>query len=300
MPVKKIFILVLLVCLCCFAHGQVDTLPSKKRKSSVIAGTAICFSGGFYLLYQSWYKPYSVGRFHFFNDAEEWRGMDKIGHAVSASLLFDQFADFATYSGFTEKQTNWYAFGSSMVFLSAIECMDGFSDGWGFSVSDYTANLVGTSYSFLKRNSRNRHWPTLKYSWKPGALSKARPELLGYSIPERMLKNYNEQTYWLSFPLKLFFSKSPRWLCVAAGYTANGMLGARANSWTSTSGVVYDNTNIERYSALKLSLDIDLLALPLKKKWQRKLLGIVRWIKIPAPGIEVRPSTNKGVSLFLW
>lgn len=300
MPVKKIFILVLLVCLCCFAHGQVDTLPAKKRKSSVIAGTAICFSGGFYLLYQSWYKPYSVGRFHFFNDAEEWRGMDKIGHAVSASLLFDQFADFATYSGFTEKQTNWYAFGSSMVFLSAIECMDGFSDGWGFSVSDYTANLVGTSCSFLKRNSRNRHWPTLKYSWKPGALSKARPELLGYSIPERMLKNYNEQTYWLSFPLKLFFSKSPRWLCIAAGYTANGMLGARANSWTSTSGIVYDYTNIERYSALKLSLDIDLLALPLKKKWQRKLLGIVRWIKIPAPGIEVRPSTNKGVSLFLW
>ena len=300
MPVKKIFILVFFFCLCSFVKGQVDSLHKKKHKSYLIAGTSIGFSGGFYLLYQAWYKPYSVGRFHFFDDANEWRGMDKIGHVASASLLFDQFADFASHSGFSKKQANWYALGSSMVFLSAIECMDGFSAGWGFSVADYTANLVGASYSFFKRNSEGGNWPALKYSWKPGSLGKVRPELLGYSIPERMLKNYNEQTYWLSFPLKMFYSKSPRWLCLAAGYTANGMLGARANSWTTDNGSVYDYTNITRYSALKFSLDIDLLALPLKKKWQRKLLGIVRWIKIPAPGIEVRPGVNKGVSVFLW
>lgn len=300
MTVKKIFILLLFFCYCNLALALADSLPEKKPKGCLIAGTALGFTGGFYLLYQSWYKAYSVGRFHFFDDSREWKGMDKLGHIASASILFDQFADIAGYSGYTKRQANLYALGSSMAFLTAIECMDGFSDGWGFSVADYTANVAGTTLSFLRRSGAGRNWPTVKYSWKPGNLSALRPELLGRSVAERMLKNYNEQTYWLSFPLKMIFPNSPPWLCIATGYTANGMLGARTNSWTTQAGILNDYTDIERYSAFKLSLDIDLLALPLKKKWQRKLVGIVRWIKIPAPGIEIRPIKNNSLSVFLW
>lgn len=300
MLVKKIFILLLFFCHCKFAPGQADTLPTRKSEGYLVAGTAIGFTGGFYLLYHSWYKAYAVGSFRFFDDSREWKGMDKIGHMASASILFDQFADIAGYSGYSKRQANSYALASSMAFLTAIECMDGFSEGWGFSLTDYAANVAGTTFSFLRRSGSGRNFPILKYSWKPGNLSAHRPELLGHSVAERMLKNYNEQTYWLSFPLNMFFPKTPRWLCIATGYSANGMLGARTNSWTTEAGIFNDFTHIERYAAFKFSLDIDLLALPLKKKWQRKLLGIVRWIKIPAPGVEIRTGKNQGVSSFLW
>jgi uncharacterized protein YfiM (DUF2279 family) len=300
MPVKKIFILLIVFCHCKLAPAQADSLPEKSPRGYLVAGTALSFTGGFYLLYQSWYKAYAVGSFRFFDDSREWKGMDKIGHVASASILFDQFADIAGYSGYAKRQANLYALGSSMAFLTAIECMDGFSDGWGFSVADYAANVAGSTFSFLRRSGAGRNWPMLKYSWKPGNLSTLRPELLGRSVAERMLKNYNEQTYWLSFPLNMIFPRTPRWLCIATGYTADGMLGARTNSWTSEAGILYDYGYIERYASFKLSLDIDLLALPLKKKWQRKLVGIVRWIKIPAPGIEIRTGKNHGVSTFLW
>jgi hypothetical protein len=41
-----------------------------------------------------------------------------------------------------------------------------------------------------------------------------------------MLKDYNGQTYWLSVNLHSFYkgSKIPKWLNLAIGYGANGML----------------------------------------------------------------------------
>jgi hypothetical protein len=43
---------------------------------------------------------------------------------------------------------------------------------------------------------------------------------------EQMLKDYNGQTYWLSVNLHSFYkgSKIPKWLNLAIGYGANGML----------------------------------------------------------------------------
>ena len=50
---------------------------------------------------------------------------------------------------------------------------------------------------------------------------------------ERMLKDYNGQTYWLSANLKSFFQGSniPAWLNVAVGYGADGMFGGFENKW---------------------------------------------------------------------
>jgi hypothetical protein len=47
--------------------------------------------------------------------------------------------------------------------------------------------------------------------------------VLGSSLAEQMLKDYNGQTYWLSVNLHSFY-KNPKWLNLAIGYGANGML----------------------------------------------------------------------------
>jgi hypothetical protein len=50
-----------------------------------------------------------------------------------------------------------------------------------------------------------------------------RPNVLGSSLAEQMLKDYNGQTYWLSVNLHSFYkgSKIPKWLNLAIGYGAN-------------------------------------------------------------------------------
>ena len=50
--------------------------------------------------------------------------------------------------------------------------------------------------------------------------------LLGSSLPEQILKDYNGQTYWFSANLHSFFKKSkiPKWFNIAVGYGAEGMI----------------------------------------------------------------------------
>jgi hypothetical protein len=61
-----------------------------------------------------------------------------------------------------------------------------------------------------------------------------RPDVLGSNLPERIIKDYNGQTYWLSVNLHSFFkqSKIPKWLNLAVGYGADGMLSGNGENTT--------------------------------------------------------------------
>jgi hypothetical protein len=67
---------------------------------------------------------------------------------------------------------------------------------------------------------------TPKFSFHTTQYAQYRPNVLGSSLAEQMLKDYNGQTYWLSVNLHSFYkgSKIPKWLNLAIGYGANGML----------------------------------------------------------------------------
>lgn len=70
----------------------------------------------------------------------------------------------------------------------------------------------------------------LKWSAHPTDFAPQRPDVLGSTLPERLLKDYNGTTVWLSANLNAFGWKSlPPWLKVAAGMGAEGMLTARNN-----------------------------------------------------------------------
>lgn len=52
------------------------------------------------------------------------------------------------------------------------------------------------------------------------------PEKLGDGLLEELFKDYNGQTYWLSFNLSSFFNCGilPEWLNLALGYGGDGMV----------------------------------------------------------------------------
>ncbi len=280
--------------------GQVDSARVFKKSNAVWVSTGVGFSAGFYLLYQTWYKPYSRQDFMFFDDSREWLGMDKVGHFGTAWFIHGNLAALAHSNGFTKKEANRYALVGSATFMTAIEIMDGFSTDWGFSWFDYAANVSGIAYSAIQYRLTDSKLPVLKYSWQPGDLHSLRPDLLGNSIPTRMLKNYNEQTYWLSFPMALLSSNLPNWFCFSIGYSANGMVGGQNNLWSDKMGLIQDYTTLPRRSEIKLSFDIDLTQLKFKKNWQKKLVTWLRWLKIPAPALVLQTGKRPGWYPVYW
>ncbi len=100
------------------------------------------------------------------------------------------------------------------------------------------------------------------YEYPAQALKNRRNQLFGRSIYERLLKDYNSQSYWVSFNINSFIpeSKIPAWLNLAVGrYNARGMVVVGIeNKWTGPDGNDYDFMQLKRTRHFFLSPDIDL------------------------------------------
>jgi len=107
---------------------------------------------------------------------------------------------------------------------------------------------------------------------------------------ENLIKDYNGQTYWASVNIYSFLkkdSKFPKWLNVAVGYGAEGMIGSYSNP--------QDLPHYDRYRQYYLSLDIDFTRIPTKSKFLRTILNGLSFIKFPMPAIEL---SQKGAHFY--
>jgi hypothetical protein len=264
------------------------------KKSRVLAMTGVhvgLYGGSLILLNEAWYKDYPRSGFQFFNDWQEWKQVDKVGHAWSAFQLSRASYTGWRWAGLPEKKAVWVAGASGFAFLTVIEILDGFSAEWGWSWGDFGANVVGSSM-FI---GQNLAWKEERISFKFGfhkmtyddpQLNERSDELFGSSLPERMLKDYNGQTYWLSANLKSFFkqSKLPPWLNVAVGYGATGMFGGTENKWEDpVTGEYITRFDISRLREWYLAPDIDFTRIHTRKKSVRTLLYVLNAFKMPAP-----------------
>jgi phosphoglucomutase len=97
-------------------------------------------------------------------------------------------------------------------------------------------------------------------------------ELYGSSLPKRLLKDYNAQTYWLSFNIKSFNMQSsvPPWLNLALGYGAEGLFGGFENIGFDKNGTMnFYRPDIKRVRQWYLAPDIDFTKIKTNKivKW---------------------------------
>jgi len=80
-------------------------------------------------------------------------------------------------------------------------------------------------------------------------------------------------------------SKIPKWLNVAVGYGAEGMITGNDEF---TNSVFLPES--KRYRQFYLSLDVDLTKIETKSHFVKTILTIFNTIKIPAPAIEIKGS----------
>ena len=208
------------------------------------------------------------------------------------------------WSGVENDKAAIYGAPFGFLFLTGVEVMDGFSEGWGFSGTDMLANTAGMGFFLGQEALWNEQRIQLKYSLEPVDYYnhpevQARVEDVYGSGFQKLFKDYNAQTYWLSAAPADFLpeeNKFPKWLALSVGYSADGMLGGRYNYWCDDEDIKPEDCpmnqridfsdEVSRQRQFYLSADVDLTKIETNSALLRTLFGTVNMIKIPAPAIE--------------
>ena len=271
-----------------------DTLNISRRNAVIISEVSL---GTLTLvgLNELWYNDFPRSSFHTIDDSNEWLQMDKFGHVFSSYQLGRVGAYVLNWSGVSKKNQLIYGATLGFTFLTIVEVFDGYSKEWGFSWSDITANGVGTGLYIGQELLWKEQRLTLKFSFHSTKYAEMRPDVLGENILQEILKDYNGKTYWLSANLHSFSknkdSKIPKWLNLAFGYGADGML--TANSYN------VDNlfTNQNRFRQFYLSFDVDLTRISTNYHLLKTIFSVLNMIKIPLPTVEF--NSKNGVVFHL-
>lgn len=278
---KKLLAVILILYFSFSASGQlkdhVDQDCNPNRLKYVIGTEAIGYSATMFGLYHLWYKDYDLESFHFFNDIEGWMYIDKFGHTLSAYYVGRLGYDVLKWACVPEKKAVWYGGTLGLMFLTTVEIFDGISAGWGASTWDLAHNTLGAGIFIGQQLLWQEQYLTLKFSYSHSPYQKHNPDVLGHNFQERLLKDYNGQTFWYSFNMKPLFPETnwmPEWLNLALGYGADGMLNG------------YNDTKFETYSQYYLSFDIDYSKIETKSKFLKSAFELLNFIKFPFPALE--------------
>ena len=255
-----------------------------QRKNAVIITEALAVTTALVGLNQLWYADYPRSNFHFINDNQEWLQMDKLGHSYTSYQMGRLGAELLQWSGASKKQQLIYGAGLGFTFLTAVEVLDGFSSEWGASVGDVIANASGTALYVSQELLWKEQRIIPKFSFQQSTYAAQRPAILGSTITEQLLKDYNGQTYWLSINLHSFAknTKIPQWLNLALGLGADGMI-----SGNNEIPYGFENINNIRSRQFYLSLDVDLTKIKTNSHILKTFFSVFNSIKIPAPAIEL-------------
>ena len=249
---------------------------------------AVIYTGSLTGLHFLWYSDFEKQPFHFFNDNDQWLQMDKVGHAMSGYYITELSDRSLRYSGVKKNTALLTGSLVSFTYLSAIEVFDGFSAQWGFSTGDFFANTAGIALYTGQELIWNEQRLRMKFNHLPSPYPHYRPDLLGNSYAEQLLKDYNGQAYWLSTNPHNWGNAGnwPKWLNLAFGYSADGMTGGSVNEFPNLAAGA-ERPDFERTREFYLSLDLNLHAIEAKRNWFRAFRSLFGFIKLPAPAVGV-------------
>lgn len=284
---KKLFFYFLLIFFSLSNFAQTSTFYKKSdtlnvhRRNAIILSESIFAVGTVLAINQLWYKNYPRSGFHFKNDNNQWKQMDKVGHFMTSYYVGKVGMEVLDWAGVSKKNQLIYGATFGFAGLTIMEILDGFSEEWGASSGDILANAAGTGLLIGQELLWDEQRITVKYSFHQTGFAKQRPTTFGENFLQQAIKDYNGQTYWLSANIWSFNKKStfPKWVNLAIGYGAERMLyGENSPS----------NLTLQApYRQFYLSLDLDLTKIKTNSEFLKSVFSVVNFIKIPAPTFEI-------------
>ncbi len=286
---KRLWILIILILTLQGLNAQImppDSILHHKRLYAVAGIEGGLWAASIIGLNYAWYSDYDRSHWHTFNDNSEWLQMDKVGHATTSYFIGKIGYDMLRWSGVSYNKSILLGGSLGFMYLTSIEMLDAYSQNWGFSWGDMAANATGAGLFMGQAALWQEQRMSLKFSFHLSSYAQYRPNVLGNGFMERMLKDYNGQTYWLSTNIYSFLPKEsrfPKWLNVAVGYGGEGMLGGFSNpSEVNGKQLPY----FDRYRQYYLSLDVDWTRIPTHSKFLKSVFNIFSFLKFPFPALE--------------
>ena len=285
---------------------QAAPKPHKGRIIGLSATAITSYTATMIAVGKLWYADYEQTRFHFFNDNGEWNQIDKVGHSWTAYTESIYIAELYKWAGVDARKSAYIGASMAWFFQMGIEAFDGFSAAWGASLGDIAANTTGSLLMLGQELAWQEQRIIFKYAFHnvdysefPLEVQTRAAFLYGTSWQESLLKDYNGQSYWLSFNPWRFAKKSnpyfPNWLTFSVGYSSNDVFGGFTNRWENEAGEILDYSDIERYRQFFVSLDIDFTQIPTQSDFLKAVFRAINIIKIPAPTFEIN---SKGEAKF--
>lgn len=286
------FVLIFCLILAFSVTEAADTSSVHKKRVTVLAiSYPTLYSGAIWGFNELWYKNSEQTNFHWFDDSKEWQQIDKMGHAFSAFHEGRISIETYKWAGLNHKKSAIYGGLTAFMLQAPIELLDGFSEKWGASASDLAANTVGAIGSAIQYYYWQDYKIHFKYAFIPTNFAEQRPEALGSTFLENLLKDYNGQSYWISTSLSTFSNslKLPPWIGWSIGYGAHNMLYA------------YDEQNIQSgytpYRQFFFGPDIIFSNIKTKSKVLRTLFFLLDVYKLPIPAVELNTQGDIKLSL---
>lgn len=271
-----------------------DSLNTK-RAIGVTSVLGTGWAGSILALQYVWYADFDKSPFHFFDDSHEWNQMDKMGHMYTSWQMSRAVNDSYKWAGLSHQHAALIGLGVSMGYLATFEILDGFNSKWGFSWADIGFNSIGAITYASQAYLWNEQYALFKFSYQPSGLAEYRPTVLGNDFTSRLLKDYNGQTYWMSFnPFSWAKgdSKVPKWLCLSLGYGIHDQLIGDGGTY------IYTTSNQQEtftpYRQYYLSIDIDFESIPTNSNLLKLLFKGLNCVKLPFPALEFSQGTIKG------
>jgi hypothetical protein len=287
----KPLLTLLIICSTYFGSTQINRQDTLILKRFIVTNSAIAstWTASIFGLQNAWYKNSQSNNFHFFDDASNWMQMDKVGHFYTTAKLSLLTSDCYKWAGIKTQKAAIVGSLIGLGYQTTIELFDGFSD-WGFSWSDMTANVVGAGFFLAQDLLWNEQRIIPKFSYHPTEYAAYRPSVLGSNFQERLLKDYNGQTYWISFsPVHIQrFQALPKWLCISFGYSVDQKLVGDQDSYL----------GFQAQREWLFSLDVDFSQLKTSRKWVNTLLKQLNYIKIPFPTLSLKNGKIYGYGIY--
>ncbi len=255
---------------------------SVPKLATTIGVAATAYGAAYAFIFAKGWWDEEGSHFHFENDFDYAKNIDKLGHFSSGVLMGELFYEGYRWSGVSEFKSYLFAGLSAMSTHIAIDVKDGFAPEWGFSIFDVMAGSLG---GFLPM--AERYVPLFKYidlKWSYWINSDVYYENTDTGV---FTDDYPNHTYWCSFKIERMLPAAarkyyPDWLAIAAGIGVDDVIFHKGLGKHPKGG------SYEVY----LALDYDLEAFRPQSRWARTLIKYLNYIKFPAPTVQVYPDVH--------
>ncbi|NIR68097.1 MAG: DUF2279 domain-containing protein, partial [Aliifodinibius sp.] len=185
------------------------------------------------------------------------------------------------WTGLSAKKSIFWGSMTGFLWMLQIEITDGFFKAWGFSYLDFTANIIGVTYSALQQMHPNTlKGIRFKFSFWPSEAYKNKE----YStVSQSILDDYEGFTWWLAFN---FYDLMPqKWKQSYPG-------------WLSPFGLAIGH-GVEDIAQsvfrgkreLFIGLDFDITKIPTgDSNFLKFLKDELNFVRLPLPAVRLTPS----------